>query len=345
MDLNAHLAPRPPIEVPALGLIAPRRRLGLAFVLAIVLHAVAVLTPLGVVFLIPGMRAGESLERVGAPPQPTPVTVVFYEDPPAVAATPPPGTATASDRASRARSEVVPEPGRDRQPAGTGESRELRAERPAVVQPPRAPPGSTVDHPEPAPAVTPAPLARSTPAAVVAALRVPDDAMLPTSAQLADLAARARAARAAARPGDDTRVARPGFSSGAIDSAVQARSGYGHGASDVSETGSLSFDAADYEWGPYARKVYEIVNRNWKSVMPLAAQTPGVKGRVRLRFRIHADGRLSDLELVESSQRRALDQASLASIEMSDPLPPLPEDFHRDEVGVTFSYYYNLDPE
>ena len=348
MDISAHLASRSSLEVPRLGLAAPPRRLGWALVLAIGLH---VLTPLGLVLLVPAMITPSLPPSALAAPQTTPVKVVFYEDPPASAATPPTNTAEVSDSTRRARSEVAPTPGKERLPAAVGSSKERRAERTGAVQPP--PQALAVSPPaaSPAPAVTPAPpLARSTPTATLAALQVPDDAIPPSSADLARLAARARAIRAARVIDETMTTARPGFSADAIDSAVQARSsasrsGYGHAASDVSETGSLSFDAKDYEWGPYARKVFEIVDRNWKSVMPLAAQTPGVRGRVRLRFRILRSGRLEGLELIESSQQRALDQASLASIELSDPLPPLPTDFGRDEVGVTFSYFYNLDPE
>ena len=68
----------------------------------------------------------------------------------------------------------------------------------------------------------------------------------------------------------------------------------------------------------------------------------GVTGKVKLRFRILRNGSVEGLEVLLSSDRAALDQAAVASIVMSNPLPPLPPEFPRDEVGVTFAYYYNL---
>ena len=132
-----------------------------------------------------------------------------------------------------------------------------------------------------------------------------------------------------------------GFGQGAVDQAIH-RQGFGNSSSGVSDTGPLEFDVKDFDWGSYARRIYEIVDRNWKSVIPLAARTPGVQGKCKVRFRIARNGKVTAIELIASSSRGSLDQAAVASIELSNPLPPLPPEFPESDVGVTFAYYYNM---
>jgi protein TonB len=260
-------------------------------------------------------------------PTPTPVMVVFYETRPAAKATPPPDTAVASDRASRARSEVVPsEPSTRRQPAAAGDSSERRpAPRPTRPTPPGAPPAP----PEPPPKPAPTPDERLASLAPIAAADVvypPRAATPPRSERWPRLGGLGRGSW---------------FDNAAVDQAIRS-SGFGNRASAVMETGPLEFDVKDFEWGPYARQLYEVVERNWKSIIPPVARMPGVTGVVKLRFRIARDGVVDELELLSSSGRSALDQASLASIRLSNPLPALPPEFQGDDVGVSFAYYYNL---
>jgi protein TonB len=105
--------------------------------------------------------------------------------------------------------------------------------------------------------------------------------------------------------------------------------------------GPVQFDAKGFDFGPYARRMVEIVKRNWYAIMPWAARW-GAQGKVRLRFVLKRDGSVSDLEVVSSSDSVPLDRAALGSINLSTPFMPLPSEFNGDEVGVTFTYYYNM---
>jgi TonB family protein len=140
------------------------------------------------------------------------------------------------------------------------------------------------------------------------------------------------------------------FSVGAIDRAISGRpserrrEGARGGSGGVTQIGPITFDSDEIDFTPYAERLYMIVKRNWYNAIEgsAAASVFGNKGRVRLKFRILQDGRVADLTLVLSSGQYALDRAAMASIERSDPFPPLPADYPREDVGVTFTYYYNL---
>jgi TonB family protein len=115
--------------------------------------------------------------------------------------------------------------------------------------------------------------------------------------------------------------------------------------SSAPPTGVLDFDAKDFEWGPYAQRIYLIIKRNWFSLLRTQQMAPGMRGRTRLNFRIQRDGQVLQLQILDRSEWEILDRAAQGSVELSDPLPPLPEEYPRQDVGVTFTYYYNMPME
>ncbi|MFC2171967.1 TonB family protein [Acidobacteriota bacterium] len=108
--------------------------------------------------------------------------------------------------------------------------------------------------------------------------------------------------------------------------------------------GPVQFDTTEFDFGPYARRIIEIVRKNWYAIMPWSARW-GAKGKVRLHFYIHRDGTITDLEIVSSADSIPLDRAAMGSVNLSNPFPQLPEKFQEDKVGVTFAYYYNIPVE
>ena len=115
------------------------------------------------------------------------------------------------------------------------------------------------------------------------------------------------------------------------------------GSASVTDFGPISFDTVGIDWGPYARKIVEIIRARWLERMPQAARL-GLKGRSVLSFRITVDGNVFAIVLEDGSGHRALDKAAEFSIEGAE-LPPLPPEFldlGKDDVGVTFQFYYNM---
>ena len=105
-------------------------------------------------------------------------------------------------------------------------------------------------------------------------------------------------------------------------------------------TGALSFDTAAWDLGPYARKVQERVQSNWRT--PEAEMTLRQKGWVVIHFNIQKDGRVTDLEVVRPSGIPSYDQSAMDALRSSNPLPPLPDVVTVPQLGALFRFYYNM---
>ena len=60
-----------------------------------------------------------------------------------------------------------------------------------------------------------------------------------------------------------------------------------------------------------------------------------------IRFTILRDGRLQNIEVEKSSGVPQLDRAASRAVYLSDPLPPLPQSYPRDRVGVHLRFEYS----
>ena len=100
-------------------------------------------------------------------------------------------------------------------------------------------------------------------------------------------------------------------------------------------------DTKGVDFGPYLARVVYVVRQNWYSVIPETARL-GQQGRVALVFEILKDGKVGTLRLVGSSGADPLDRAALASINMSNPFPPLPQEFTGNHLVLEFIFLYNL---
>ena len=106
------------------------------------------------------------------------------------------------------------------------------------------------------------------------------------------------------------------------------------------EQGPLSFETQWYDWGEYAASMVSRIRVNWYANMPQLIRT-GMQGVVTIRFMIHRDGRISDIEILNTSGVPPYDQAARKAIELSSPLKPLPKDFPNASERVTCMFYYN----
>jgi TonB family protein len=109
--------------------------------------------------------------------------------------------------------------------------------------------------------------------------------------------------------------------------------------SPVDNGAAMTFETQGVDWGPYARRLHGIVKRNW--IIPPAAQI-GTKGVVRIRFEITKSGQVRNLEILNESGTRSLDEAAVSAISGSDPLPPPPLPDGDEFVGVRFGFFYNV---
>ncbi len=90
-----------------------------------------------------------------------------------------------------------------------------------------------------------------------------------------------------------------------------------------------SFDDPDFRYGYYIDQMVAILGSNW--VRPRA----GLDTEVVVHYVIARNGRLSNIEVVRESGSRAFDAAAVRAVTLSSPLPPLPQSYPHDALGVT----------
>ncbi len=108
-------------------------------------------------------------------------------------------------------------------------------------------------------------------------------------------------------------------------------------------TGSLSFDTAAWDLGPYARQVQERVQGNWH--VPEAQMVLRQKGWVAIRFNVQKDGTITDMQIIRPSGVPSYDQAAVDALRSSNPLPPLPPQVTAPKLGAIFRFFYNMQDE
>lgn len=106
------------------------------------------------------------------------------------------------------------------------------------------------------------------------------------------------------------------------------------------DQGPISFESEWYDWGEYAQSMVSKIRVNWYANMPQLIRT-GMQGVVTIRFTIQRDGRITDLEILDTSTIPPYDFAARKAIELSSPLNPLPKDFPNPYERVTAMFFYN----
>ncbi|MDQ6707725.1 MAG: TonB family protein [Acidobacteriota bacterium] len=103
----------------------------------------------------------------------------------------------------------------------------------------------------------------------------------------------------------------------------------------------LQSDPMGVDFKPYILQVLQTVRRNWFAVYPESAKL-GQRGMVNLTFSIEPGGTIPKAIVSSSSGVRALDQAAVAALSASNPLSPLPAEFHGSRIILRFTFSYNI---
>ena len=103
----------------------------------------------------------------------------------------------------------------------------------------------------------------------------------------------------------------------------------------------LLSDPQGVDFKPYLIRVLTAVRRNWFAVIPESARF-GRRGKVVIQFSIDRSGHVPKLIIYTPSGADALDRAAVAGISASVPLPPLPDQYHGQEIRVQLAFFYNL---
>jgi TonB family protein len=103
----------------------------------------------------------------------------------------------------------------------------------------------------------------------------------------------------------------------------------------------LKSDPMGVDFQPYLLQVLAAVKLNWAAVYPTTARL-GTRGLVTLEFSIRKNGTVQKLVIDGHSGSVALDNAAVAAISASDPLPTLPKEFKGDLIILQMSFMYNI---
>jgi TonB family protein len=103
----------------------------------------------------------------------------------------------------------------------------------------------------------------------------------------------------------------------------------------------LRSDPMGVDFRPYMVQVLLAIRRNWFAVYPEAARL-GLRGEVSLMFGIARQGGVTKIVFISETPSRPLNEAAVAAISASNPLPPLPSQFKGDRIVLQMKFLYNM---
>lgn len=92
---------------------------------------------------------------------------------------------------------------------------------------------------------------------------------------------------------------------------------------------------ADIDFGPYMADLQKRVKRAW------FPPRSGMTDRVKLVWKIHTDGNVSNIEITSHGDSPKADQAAIEAIKKAAPFPKLPKGA-PENVDVEFTFDYNV---
>ncbi len=122
----------------------------------------------------------------------------------------------------------------------------------------------------------------------------------------------------------------------------EERAGKEGGTKDVSKDlgagskfGGATIDNASFTYPYWFDQAFSKIERNWTN--PVYANT---KLQCTIYFQVIRSGRIIKIEVKESSGIPAYDQACERAVELSQPLPPLPDSFTEEIIGISLVFPY-----
>jgi len=101
------------------------------------------------------------------------------------------------------------------------------------------------------------------------------------------------------------------------------------------EFGGIRIDAAEFESSYYINLILGKIRSRWVNPVKMINSI-----ETTIFFQVDANGKIRDAEIEASSGIEAFDQSALRAILTSDPLPPLPQEFSGDHIGIHLKFEY-----
>jgi protein TonB len=102
------------------------------------------------------------------------------------------------------------------------------------------------------------------------------------------------------------------------------------------ETGQMAFDAADFPFAHYISRMRRKIAANWR--VPEGSQ--GDERFCVIYFRVLRNGTVTSTMIEQSSGLFIFDQAAQRAVVQASPMPPLPNEYRDEYLGVHFSFSY-----
>jgi TonB family protein len=99
----------------------------------------------------------------------------------------------------------------------------------------------------------------------------------------------------------------------------------------------VSVDNPDFQFTYYLVIIQNKIASNWSP--PYAGGKPGGVQKTVIGFRILRNGTVQDVRVENSSGASFMDQSAVRAISRSSPLPPLPQRFLDESIGVHLSFW------
>ena len=103
---------------------------------------------------------------------------------------------------------------------------------------------------------------------------------------------------------------------------------------------SIQFDTKGVDFGPWLRRFVAQIRRNW--FVPYAAMS--LRGHVVLSFKVHRDGSITDLQVLQPSSIDAFTKSAFNAIKLTNPTVPLPLEFPDENAPFIVTFYFNETP-
>jgi TonB family protein len=92
----------------------------------------------------------------------------------------------------------------------------------------------------------------------------------------------------------------------------------------------VTLEGRPFEFPWYLEQLVGKIQRNWRPTSNTLSTT--------VHFRIERSGRIRDIDIAEESGNFLFDQAARRAVEASAPMPPLPDEYDGDYLGVYFQF-------
>lgn len=132
---------------------------------------------------------------------------------------------------------------------------------------------------------------------------------------------------------DDTVPSTDARKTDARADSLRAGTGTGTGAGDATATGDVSLDGVDFPFASYISRMRQKVASAW-----VPAGSAGEERKATIYFRVHRDGRVSDVSVEQSSGVALFDRSCQRAVLEAAPLPPLPREYMGEYLGVHFPF-------